>query len=250
MPWYANQIYARPTPDVMAAFAKNSFLADQLYCVDNLRGVRSEWSRELLLSTQPPEDRKHMRHGLPPSGLVVVGPEIYETGYDRRKGNIGQFARHYRQNRPWSDSPPADKWSRVDGSPAVAPLFPEGFDASYYPLGLFRFLKEAFEQTRSPIVYYQCVTLGGEVEEETAWIFDERELVYQHHPDGVVDDMPGDKPLLIEYTPEQKRFLESDQDLLQLAMRPLGLNLPTRFFALHETSFDWKLYRIPAGHLR
>ena len=47
MTWYANQIYARPTTDVIAAFRGQPFLADQLYHVDDLEGVRSQSTREM-----------------------------------------------------------------------------------------------------------------------------------------------------------------------------------------------------------
>ena len=65
MTWYANHIYAKPTAEVIAAFRAQPFLADQLYHVDDLRGVRFQWTREMLLSDNPPDDRKQMRHTHP-----------------------------------------------------------------------------------------------------------------------------------------------------------------------------------------
>ena len=79
MTWYANQIYAKPTADVIAAFRTQPFLADQLYHVDDLRGVGAESTRELLLSRKPLPDREHIRHGLPPGQTSSRGAAASRT---------------------------------------------------------------------------------------------------------------------------------------------------------------------------
>ena len=111
-------------------------------------------------------------------------------------------------------------------------FFPPAFEPDYFSLGLLQFLKWVYSRTSSPVVYYQCAMWGGGIEEETAWIMSVDERVYQHQDDGTV----------VEHTADDQRTVNGG--LLQLAMRHVGLDLPTRFFALHEASFHWKLYRM------
>ena len=235
MTWYANQIYAKPTAEVIAAFRTQPFLADRLYHVDDLRGVRFQWSREMLLSSEPPGDREHMRHGLPPGGLLVASPEIYKTSYDGDDSDVGDFARHYRHNTPWGQFPPGAKWQGLRALEGAEPFFPPDLEREHFSVDLLKFLKWVYDQTGSASVYYQCAMWGGSIEDETAWIIDEVDRVYQFRDDETV----------IEHTDGGSRVIKGD--LLQLAMKSVGLDLPTRFFALHEGSFDWKLYRIEDG---
>jgi hypothetical protein len=221
MSWHANQIYAKSNPEVIAAFRKQPFLADQLYHVDDLRGVRSE---------NTTNESKHIM--LPTQGLLVVSPDIYQTGYDRKGPDAGDFSRHYCHNTPWPNSPPGAKWSAV-GVPSDSDVFfPDGFDRDYYSLNLLRFLKTVYKQTLQPLVYYHCVMWGGDIEKETAWIIDTDERVYQY----------ADNRSVIEHTVEGSQVIKGS--LLPYAMRHVGVNLPTPFFALHEASFHWQRYRM------
>lgn len=219
--WHANQIYAQSNPEVIAAFCKQPFFADKLYHVDNLRGIRSE------ITTN---DNK--RHLLPPHGLLVVSPEIYQTGYDRKGPDVGDFARHYCHNTPWPNSPPASKWSEVVVPSDKEVIFQEEFDRDYYPHNLLSFLIKVYKQILQPLVYYHCTIWGGDVEKESAWIIDREERIYQYADGGSV----------IEHTIAGSQTI--GRSLLPLAMSHVGGDLPTPFFALHEASFHWQLYHI------
>ena len=234
MTWYANQIYAKPTAEVIAAFRTQPFFEDQLYHVDDFRGVRSPLSRKMLLSRSPPRDGRDMRHGLPAGGLLVVSLEIRETRYGRGASGVADSSRDNRQQARWPHWPPGAKWASVHPRDHTEPFFPPALDREHFSFDLLRFLKWVRTQTASSMVYYQCAMWGGTIENETAWIVDGEERVYQFKNDSVV----------IEHTANGTRSV--DGEVLPLAMRHVGLDLPTSFFALHETTFDWKVYRMEA----
>src|SRR3954469_16821868 len=81
MSWVANQIYAKPSPAVAEALGREPFLANQIFLIDDLEGIRFQWLRDRFFSEDLSEDDRRIRHGLPPGGLLAVSPHLYSNGY-------------------------------------------------------------------------------------------------------------------------------------------------------------------------
>lgn len=86
-----------------------------------------------------------------------------------------------------------------------------------WPVGLHRELSAIADATDCALFHYACETSGGPPDLEVAFVA---------QPNTPIATYTGD-------------------DLLQRALLDvLGLELPTEFFALHESSFDWSRYRL------
>ncbi|MEM9478729.1 MAG: hypothetical protein AAGA58_03605 [Verrucomicrobiota bacterium] len=228
MSWVANQIYAQPQAMVMESLAREPFLANQMFHINDLEGIRFQWVRDRFFTDDPPTE---IRHGVPEGGLLAVSPHLYSNGYSVKDPPPKEFCELFFEGRPSHGHPPSEKWSSI--SPADSPdvLLPPDFDESYYPLSLQRFLKSVALKTGTPVTYYWSSMWGGDVEEEIGWAFDSSDHVYQF-----VDN----ESALVHSADGQRT--EKDRGVLQMLLAHLGLDLPTGFFALHEGSFDWKRY--------
>jgi hypothetical protein len=206
-----------------AAVAREPFLAKRMFLVDSLDGARFEWTRQLLLSESPPPDAKHMRHGLPKDGLLVIWLHLTSSGYDNRDPPSLVFGEtFYEQRGPW---PIVSQLK----SPDV--LLPPDTNPTDECHRLLRFLRSVATETNSPIVYYSAATWGGAIDSEIGWAFDAVDHVYQYIDDNIV----------LHHTAAGQTAVH-DRTALQMLMAHVGLELPTRFFALHQGSFDWKRY--------
>lgn len=120
----------------------------------------------------------------------------------------------------------------------AAPGIPHGgllvvdVDPKAEPMDLLFALKAIQEKTEQPIVYYQCLTWAGSIEEEAAWILDREDRVFEF----------VDKTHLREFTHADETIFEGD--VLQHAMAHVGVRLATHFFALHAGSFDLESHRV------
>jgi hypothetical protein len=232
MTWVANQIYASPLPAVIEAFEREPLLADQLFLVDNLEGIRFKWVRDRFFSDVPPENERRIRHGLPERGLLVVSPDLCGSGYDMKDPPSAEFSELVLSRHTVRGTHgPSDKWPELFSRSDAAVLSPVECEPSYYPFHLLRYLKSVSQETKSPIVYYWCAMWGGAVDEEVGWVFDETDHVYQY-----VDD-----DTMLDITAKGERT-ETELNCLQMLMSHVGLHLPTGFFALHEGSFHWERY--------
>ena len=71
MSWVANQIYAKASPAVIDALAREPFLAKRMFLINDFEGIRFDWVRERFFSDHLPEAERRIRHGLPP-GVVYA----------------------------------------------------------------------------------------------------------------------------------------------------------------------------------
>jgi hypothetical protein len=222
-------IYANPTPEVAAALAREPFLRQRMFLIDNLEGIRYAGSRELILSDSPPPDRAHGRHGLPPGGLLAICYDLADTsGCDRDDPPSLEFREtFYEYNGPW----------QIESATSFQPLTP--LPDNPYGIGFSRllgFLRSVATETRSPIVYYGADMHGRTMCSEEGWAFDEADHRYEF-----VDDHT------VLHETANGRCLVHDRQVLQLLMAHLRLALPTGFFALHEWTFDWSRYWLHAA---
>lgn len=227
MTWYANQIYGRPLPEVVTALSRQPLLKRRMFLIDDLDGICFAWTRERFFSSDPTLNRREIKHGLPPGGLLAVYPVLSENGYTRRNPPRLEFYDYFFDDER---SPPAAKWAAIRTSVDVPILLPAGWDVASFPMGLLRFLKSVSVETDSPLVWYWCAMWGGSIEQEAGWAFDRVDHVYYW----------ADDEAAIDLTSEGQRIVR-DRTTLQLLMSHVGLDLPTHFFALH-TSFDWARY--------
>ena len=82
MSWKADRIYTKPNPELIRYLKSIEGFADELFLVDNLEGIRFDWTRSFMLSDKQNEN-SYRKHILPQDGLLVVKPEVYKTGYDK-----------------------------------------------------------------------------------------------------------------------------------------------------------------------
>lgn len=143
-----------------------------------------------------------IRHDLPERGLLAVMPPIIRTSYD--KEFVASRASRAQFDDGYGDDP-ATKWENAGlrGRDRVNGL--------EWPTGLHRTMTEIARATGETVVHYFCETSGGPPDVEVAFIASPEIAVVDREP-------------------------------LVVALAALGLELPTGYFALHETSFDWSRY--------
>lgn len=222
MSWEANRIYTKPTPELIAYLKTIDGFKNELFLVDDLEGIRFDWTRSFMLSDELNEN-SYRKHTLPKGGLLVLKPEVYKTGHDK----------DYETNEFWNTykTYPADKWDFINSISPIKLDLP--LDLTENQLKLLHFLKFLNKKFNTPFLYYYCVMWGGDIEEEHAIVFDKAVKIYSYDYEHKKDvELIGNKKIELPTT------------VLQTSFKQLDLELPTWFFALHEGSFDWKRYHI------
>jgi hypothetical protein len=88
---------------------------------------------------------------------------------------------------------------------------------------LFVLLKQLNDQTKVPVMYYQCATYGGLTDDEFSIVFDDDLFIYWWD-----DDAQKRLQLL-----EDNQTIEIQTSVLQKGLEHLGMSLPTYYFVLH-----------------
>lgn len=222
MSWRAEQVYTVANTELINHLAQIESLRPGLFKVDKLeKGIRSEWTREIFFENEQHE-RRGIVHSLPEGGLLVINPSMYRVSYDDKDNPFYEDYQAYEEN----------KWNflkDIEIEPIVI-----SFNLTPEQCKLLAFLKRLNEEFKQPFVYYKCEMWGGDIDEEIAIVFDGEMRVYYF------DDMNGEFKQMIG---TEIKELE-DTTALQQGLKEIGLHLPTRFFALHETSFDWQPFLI------
>ena len=220
MSWRADQIYTIPTVELIEYLQEINTLSDGLFLVNDLEGIRSDWTREFMLSNKKNENSS-LKHALPDSGLLAILPKMYLTGYD---SDVSDFWVEYSSYKE-------DKWSFME-SFSFEP-YKTDLEFSLNQKRLLTFLEFLNKKFNVPLLYYYCEMWGGDIDKEHAIVFNDIIKSYAFDAENETD---------VEITSSGKNKLVST--VLQTAFQHLSLNLPTWFFALHESSFDWKRYHI------
>ena len=120
-------------------------------------------------------------------------------------------------------------------------LASDSTEAQVLPTEKFlRFLRYIGVKHGTPIVYYQAFWWGGDAEEEFAFVYEGKdETLYSL---VLVD---GKEPRM-EARQNSVPASTMEDDVLIRALRHLGLELPTGYFALHTRSFEreWNKHRV------
>jgi hypothetical protein len=210
MPWSIVRVYTLPQPAVVDLL-KSIPEVEEMYLVNDLDGI-SDHERKLVFSEVPTE-YSHMRHGLPNGGLLAIVPDV-DTGYygepDRRRKRVA-----------------------LTNDYGTIKELPEVLNLNISHFNLFYSLKQLHDQTGVPIMYYQCAIWGGAPDDELAVVFDNGMFVYRYNTETKKNVQVIDN-----------QDFEIQTSVLQKGLEHLGLSLPTQYFALHTSPFDWGRYSI------
>ncbi|MDM1066297.1 hypothetical protein HX082_14715 [Myroides odoratimimus] len=222
MSWSAEQVYTIANTTVIERLQQIEELRQGLFKIDTLeKGIRSEWTREIFFENEHHE-RKHIKHSLPQDGLFVINPSMSRTAYDDKANAFYASYAEYKKN----------KWQFLEHIEIVPMVL--SLNLTLEQCKLLAFLQQLNEETKQPFVYYKCEMWGGDIDEEIAVVFDGEMKVYYF------DELAGEYKQMIG---AEIKELE-DTTALQKGLEAIGLVLPTHFFALHETFFDWYPYQV------
>ena len=222
MSWSAEQVYTIANTAVIKHLQQIEELRQGLFALDTLeKGIRSEWTKEIFFENEHHE-RRAIKHDLPERGLLVINPSMYRTSYDNKDRTFYETYQRYAET----------KWSFLEELTLVPVAL--SLNLTLEQCKLFAFLHMLNQKFKQPFVYYKCEMWGGDIDEEIAVVFDgEMSVYYFDEMNGVYKQMIGTEIKELEET-----------TALQQGLKEIGLQLPTRFFALHETSFDWYPYQV------
>jgi hypothetical protein len=223
MPWTADQIYTLPNHEIIRFFKSISSISNRLFLVNDFEGVRDEYIREQIFGNK--KSQKNYKFQFPPNGLLVVNPIIYSTGYDVNRNEDNFWLNENNESE--------ESWDFIDFDYKENLHLPATISVSESQLKLFALLESLNEETKTPIIYYKCETHGGENLEEYSIVFDKDISIYYF-----------DKRRNKNYAIKNEKTFELESIILQESLYHVGIKLPTSFFALHQTSFDWKRYQI------
>ncbi len=224
MTWRADRIYTKPRNELIKYLKTIDGISDEIFLVDNLEGIRSQWTRNLMFSDRVDENNK-IKHSLPKDGLLVLKPKLYKTGYD--KDDNDEFWNKY-------SNYPNDKWNFIKSISDKRTKLNIELELTENQERLVTFLKFLNEKFTIPFVYYYCLMWGGDIEEEYSIVFNNSNIIIYKY------DYENEKNFKI--INDEKTHINST--VLQSCLKYFNLDLKNYFFALHEGSFDWKRYHI------
>jgi len=208
--WSIVRVYTLPNKSLIDYF-KTIPVIQRMYHVTDLEGICDHERKHVFADVPTPYT--YMRHGLPKDGLLALEPDV-ETGFFGRTNKISHR------------EPVTHDFGAIKELPADLCL-----NTSHY--NLFYYLKQINEQTQVPVMYYQSATSGGSPDNEVAIVFDGDLFVYQY-------DSESQKPVQVI----KNHNIEIQTSVLQKGLEHLGLSLPTHYFVLHTSTFDWHRYDI------
>jgi hypothetical protein len=224
MSWRADLIYTLPQPAIIDFFKGIPECRKRLFLVNDLEGIRSDYTRNFIFSDSPTESRS-LRHNLPHTGLLAVAPTMYRTGYD-----LDTEPDEFWEN---NSNRYEEKWSTISNEYEVIKGLPAKLNLNDHQVNLFGLLQGLNAQTHVPVMYYKCNMWGGSIDEEFSVVFDSETFIYWM-------DVNTEKNFQLK----NNEAFEIQTTALQKGLKHLGLLLPAWFFALHETSFNWQSYHI------
>jgi hypothetical protein len=229
MTWFASQIYAEPTPKVIAILSTYPTLSRGLYL---LKGpLHHNWPNS-----------NYVRHTFPADGLLVVR-EVCNPDQCKNPHTDRVEVDFHREN--------AISWANIDGPGEIDVILPLELPAqagdkiitmnptpSYPPKTLLRFLKHINMLTNTVITYYHHETYANwQYEQEFAWVFDTEDRVLVRYGNQYI----------LQYTTSGASRITLDRNarsVLWLVLKPYGLVLPSDYFAPHTRDFDWSRYKL------
>lgn len=161
---------------------------------------------------QVPDDawyRREWMHDAGPDGLLVLRRVGHPGGYGM-KGGVS-----------WNEliSEQAAALDLDVSARLLAYLAERGMEDQYPPDGFRRWLQSVAAQLGQAVMFYSCSMWAGEIEHEYVLVYGEGEQLHTTGEDAPANGI-GD-------------------DALIKGLAEVTVNLPTRYFALHASGFDW-----------
>lgn len=252
MTWYAQQIFAQPRNNVIAAFQSIPSIAKAIYHIPHLRNMASEENvvdGVMFDNDEPVNLHRTVRSGpkLPPGGLLVIR-ELCGSGDDHDCAGWfdedAVFWDDIGDGLPASDDPILE----YDNAFANAP---DWWASIAPPTAMLRQLQTLADTTKSVIAYYACHMWGGNVECVFGWVWDGHRKSSCFYRGIVASDDEG-KETTGFYTDLTGAFAVDrfgqrqivDGDVLTLILLHFGLLLRDGHFDLHTRSFPWNQYKL------
>lgn len=218
MTWFAHEVIAQATPEVLLTVRSNRQVSLFSYHIAHL--LEHEWHTPEVV------------HGLPEGGLVVIRP-VCDITPDESPADW--------YNEPlldWCTFPERVSPTLEIDRGRVAEDCGLNIDCLPPPAFLAQ-LKEFAARTQSTFLFYSCFMWGGDIEIEYAWVFGATENVLVSLP----SDSPGEYRPLAKLNRSNSVRSETG-DVLVCALKHLSLELPTPYFAPHTRSFPWAKYKL------
>ena len=218
MTWYADEVIAPATPEVIRSVKTDPLLADFAYHL--LDPFEHTWHTPEII------------HGLPAGGLLVVRPVCDASPDESPADWYGEPVLDWHSFPSGCNPPPLVDRGRVVESAALHPdVVP--------PEGLLSYLNALAIKTGCPFVFYSCFMWGGDPEREYAWVLGNSEVVF-----ASVESESPEEPRAVAILEPFKSAQLVTGDTLAFALARIGLELPTPYFAPHTREFPWEKYRL------
>lgn len=237
MTWYAHQVFARPSAEVIGALQRLPGLRGSLYRIDHLQEYQREEQELDWVEVTPEGSVEHYRTvkrgpKVPVHGLLVVR-ELCAIGSGAERW-FGDDA------TPWEElalaGPPyRGPLADLDRLSYGAPSRLEGTP----PPGVLGAFRAVARSTRSVVSYFARSTWGGDTMYAYAWVWDGERTQDWFYRAGRRGDQDG--ALVMDR--ERIEFI-TDGDVLTLVLLHHGLLLTDRSFLPHTRDFPWPRYRL------
>lgn len=238
MTWYAHQVFAEPSQEVISAFSAHAALRRGLYRIEHLKEFQTI-KKELYGVLFTPQG------SVPEYRVVTEGPKLPLGGLlvarELCAPNSGA--------REWF-SPYDISWAGVREEGAPDPLltrriFSGDVDnlvvAEAPPEEFLRWLQSTARRTKTVISYFAKHTWGGDTEYAFGWVFNGRSDAATAFIEAREQGCAG---LLLRHGQLLQREFIVDGDALTWTLLQHGLLLQRGYFELHTRSFPWERYRL------
>ncbi|MBE7554379.1 MAG: hypothetical protein HS126_25285 [Anaerolineales bacterium] len=167
MSWYASQIFAKPTPSIVAAFCSVKVFSEGTYHITNLRRD-NRGKKVFYLPYEKPSTTQ-------PKGLLIVrevcNPRSSAAEWFK---HTNEWAARNNEGYKW----PIIAWEDLVGPSNVEVMIPVKLPQSCPPVEFLCFLKEISNSTSTVVSYYYCKTGGCSMGPCFSWVFGKKDRVY------------------------------------------------------------------------
>lgn len=218
MTWYANNIYARWCESLEATLLKS--FNGSVYRIEDLKS-HSWWKSEII-------------HGIPKGGLLSVWPISNSDEDDHLHSWYDETVISWEKFISFENSEPD-----LIITPDV--LVDAGEEPEVVPhSGFLKYIRKLARDHSTPVTYYQSFMWGGDTESEFAFVYSGYdEFMYLFTGMDVHESQ-------IEIRKNSMVAEKQSGEVLVCALKHLGLEIPSPYFAPHTRSFPWSNYKIKA----
>lgn len=239
MSWYASQIFAKPTPSIVAAFCSVKVFSEGIYHITNpQRDNRGK--KDSCLPYEKPSTTQ-------PKGLLIVR-EVCNP-----RSSTAEWFKHHNEWATRTNNGykwPIISWEDLVGPSNAEVMIPAKLPQSCPPVEFLRFLKGISNSTSTVVSYYYCHTGGCSMGPCFSWVFgkEDRVYVYDNKRHVTIEYQDSDKinVLLIHGASgdNQKPVYNPENHVLPLTLKHHGFISKGFHFEPHTSYFDWEEHRL------